>query len=67
MKDKNTAINEIVELSADIMEGKLEYLRIMVEQYAAKDEALKAQHWQDEYDKTAECVRFMRERAGCWA
>jgi hypothetical protein len=67
MKDKNTAINEMVELAADIMEGKLEFFRIMVEQYEATGEALKAHHWQVEYDKTAECVSFMREREGCWA
>lgn len=67
MKDKTRILNEMVEHAADIMELKMEYQQLMIEQYIEKGDIGRLEHWQNEHNKTEECVNFMRDRGGCWA
>lgn len=67
MKDRNTILNDMVMQATDIMEMKIDYFLIMVEQYEFKGDPVRAAHYQNELDQTQEVVDFIRERVGCWA
>jgi hypothetical protein len=69
MKDRDTILNDMVSTAADIMEAKVNYNLIVLEQIVEKrgqmDEV--AQRIRIENKRIEDAINIMRKIGGCWA
>ena len=66
-KYKSTIINEIVMNAADIMESKIEFNELVIQQYEKIGQrGCQIGVFKQENRETRQAIEHMRKNAGCW-
>jgi hypothetical protein len=71
MKDKSSIINKIVEHAADIMEAKMEFNKLVSDQYKEKviitaHDKIISDRLDAQNSRIQLAIDVMRDNAGCW-
>lgn len=66
-KCKNTILNEMVENTAEVMLGKIEYLEIVRDQFEKKDDKARVANLNADIAEMRAAVATIHKFSGCWA
>lgn len=67
MKDKDTILNELMENAASLIEAKIEFTKIVRDQFIKKGDTTRTETLTRDIEEMTQAMNTIRVRGGCWA